>query len=54
MDRRRSPGGGQALRTREESMTIQNGRTTIPERHRPGDERVVVFVRPVHTTQKDG
>jgi PPOX class probable F420-dependent enzyme len=22
--------------------------------HRPGDERVVVFVRPEHTTQKDG
>ncbi len=22
--------------------------------HRPGDERVVVFVRPQHTTQKDG
>ncbi len=48
-------------------MTIQNGRTTIPEdfkdllesmalaqNHRPGDERVVVFVRPEHTTQKDG
>ena len=22
--------------------------------HRPGDERVVVFVRPQHTTQKNG
>ena len=22
--------------------------------HRPGDERVVVFVRPEHTTQKNG
>ena len=24
------------------------------QNHRPGDERVVVFVRPQHTTQKDG
>jgi hypothetical protein len=24
------------------------------QNHRPGDERVVVFVRPEHTTQKDG
>jgi hypothetical protein len=24
------------------------------ENHKPGDERVVVFVRPQHTTQKDG
>ena len=54
MDRRRSPGGGQTLRTRKELVTIRNGRTTIPERHRPGDERVVVFVRPEHTIQKDG
>jgi hypothetical protein len=54
LDRRRSPGGGQALRTRKEPMTIRNGRTTIPERHRPGDERVVVFVRPEHTTHQEG
>jgi hypothetical protein len=25
-----------------------------PESHRPGDERVVVFVRPQHTAHKDG
>ena len=25
-----------------------------PENHRPGDERVVVFVRPQHTTHRDG
>ncbi len=24
------------------------------QNHRPGDERVVVFVRPGYTTQKDG
>jgi len=24
------------------------------QNHRPGDERVVVFVRPEHTTQKSG
>ena len=24
------------------------------QNHRPGDERVVVFVRPGHTTQKSG
>ncbi len=24
------------------------------QNHRPGDERVVVFVRPLHTTQKCG
>ena len=70
---------------RVELITIQNGRTTIPEDfkdllestalahvatsgprgepqrnpdpdqiHRPGDERVVVFVRGEHTTQKGG
>ncbi len=30
-------------------MTIQNGRTTGP-----GDERVEIYVRPEHTTKKDG
>ena len=25
-----------------------------PDNHRPGDERVVVFVRPQHTAHKDG
>ena len=32
MDRGRSADEGQALRTRKEPMTIQNGRATIPER----------------------
>ncbi len=50
-------------------MTPQSGQTVIPESHKDilqstalahvatlgsGDERVGVFVRPEHTTQKDG
>jgi hypothetical protein len=27
---------------------------TLAENHRPDDERMVVFVRPEHTTQKSG
>ena len=33
-------------------MTTQNAPKTIPEDFK--DERVVVFVRPGHATQKDG
>jgi hypothetical protein len=50
-------------------MTQRSGQTLIPESHKdilqstalahvatlgPGDVRVVVFVRPEHTTPKDG
>jgi hypothetical protein len=37
--------------TRDESKPTMDRGEDEHENHRPGDERVVVFVRPEHTTQ---
>ncbi len=49
---RRRAGATNERGTDDEPMTTQDASKTMPEDFK--DERVAVFVRPEHTTQKDG